>query len=314
MRDPRYIEPGSLVEVTMTCFQNRFLLRPSDELNAAFVGVVAKAQELCGMDVVAVSVPSSHYHMLLVPEDQEHLSRFMCYVNTNLSKEVGRLHDWPGTKWESSYHAIPVDRDEEVQVKRLRYILAQGVKENLVERPEQWPGVNSAQALYEGRPLIGTWTDRTQLYVQREVQKKDVNEDDFTEEVCLWFSPLPCWAHFSQERYGREVRGLVEAIVEDAAQERRRKGTSVLGVEAILAMDPHHRPSDVSKSPRPCFHTSTVDAYRVLYKAFSEVYAAYRIAAERLRAGFLDAEFPEGTFPCALPFVPIFAAVPRGQP
>ena len=71
MRNPRYIEPGSLVEVTTTCIQNRYLLRPSPELNKIFVGVLGKAQELYDLDVVTVSAMSSHYHMLVVPEDQE---------------------------------------------------------------------------------------------------------------------------------------------------------------------------------------------------------------------------------------------------
>ena len=79
MRDVRYIDPGSLVEVTTVCCQNRFLLRPSPELNKVFVGVWGKAQEEYGMDVVGVSALSSHYHALLIPEDQQHLSDFMCF-------------------------------------------------------------------------------------------------------------------------------------------------------------------------------------------------------------------------------------------
>jgi hypothetical protein len=310
MRDPRYIDPGSLVEVTMTCFQNRFLLRPSPELNKIFVGVLGKAQEEHDMDVVGVSALSSHYHMLLIPEDQEHLSDFMRYVNGNLSKEVRRLHDWKGI-WDDRFHQIQVDKDERVQVERLTYLLAQGVKEGLVERPEHWPGINCAQALYEGRSLTGTWYDRTRHYVHGAVLQEDVTEEDFAEEVCLWFSPLPCWADYEPERYRHEVRHLVENIVLDAAKECR----SVLGAEAVCRQDPHHRPADVERSPRPRFHTSSVEAYRVLYRAFSEIFSAYRIASERLRSGHLDAEFPEGTFPCALSFVPIPGpSSPRGDP
>jgi REP element-mobilizing transposase RayT len=305
--NPRYIEPGSLVEVTTTCIQNRYLLRPSPELNEIFVGVLGKAQEEYDLDIVAVTAMSSHYHTLVVPEDQEQLSHFMCFVNGNLSKEVGHLHDWKGAMWASSYHQIPVDKDEATQVARLRYILAQGVKEGLVERPEDWPGVQSATALCEGRPLTGRWIDRTAFYVHREVQQEDVTEADFSEEVRLWFSPLPAWADMSPEQYQDAVAGLIGLIVDEAAAHRRSTGSSVLGADAVRRCDPHYRPPHPDRSPQPMFHTATVDAYRTLYKAFSQIFAAYRIASERLRAGHLDAEFPEGTFPCALPFVRLMA-------
>lgn len=315
MRDPRYVEPGSLVEITMTCIQNRFLLRPSEELNSLFVGVLAKAQEIFDLNVVGVSVLSTHYHLLVIPEDQKQLSDFMCYVNCNLPKEVGRLHNWPGTMWESRYHSIPVDDDEAIQVARLEYLLAQGVKEGLVERPEEWPGVHCAQALSEGLPLVGTWYDRSRFYTHRDVLQEDVCLDDFAEEVRLLFSPLPCWAHDSPERYRQEVRQLIEKIVRQAAEERQGEGRQVLGAQAILSRDPHDRPTSVHKTPKPRFHASSVEAYRRLYKAFSVIFVMYRIASEQLRSGDVNAEFPEGTFPCSLPFVPIVGRrLPRGDP
>jgi hypothetical protein len=42
----------------------------------------------------------------------------------------------------SSLSAIVVSDEEAAQVGRLRYILAHGVKENLVERVLDWPGVH----------------------------------------------------------------------------------------------------------------------------------------------------------------------------
>ena len=315
MRDQRYLIPGSLVEVTTTCIQNRFLLRPSERLNEVFVGVLGRAQEAFDLDLVGVSALSSHYHLLAVPESQEQLSEFMGYVNGNLSKEVDRIYDWKGSMWMDRFHQIQVADDEATQVSRLRYLLAQGVKEDLVERPEQWPGVHCAQALREGRPMIGAWVNRTAHYAHRAVLQEDVTEDDFTEEVCLWFSPLPCWAGYSPARYQEEVGVLIEDIVDEAARKRQSKGRTVLGVDAILKQNPHHRPEDVQRSPKPRFHTLCVESYKILYKAFSLVFAEYREASELLRAGFRDAEFPEGTFPCALPFVPMPGPPqPRGDP
>ena len=97
-RDPRWVpEGGGLDEVTCVVIQNRYLLRPSDALNDVVLGVIGYAQRQVGMRICGLTVLSSHYHMLLWPEDALQRARFMGLVNTNLSKEVGRLHDWPGT-------------------------------------------------------------------------------------------------------------------------------------------------------------------------------------------------------------------------
>ncbi|MEE8525762.1 MAG: hypothetical protein V3T72_17630, partial [Thermoanaerobaculia bacterium] len=95
-RDPRYFRLRTLIEVTCVTLQNRFLLRPSARLNDLFVGVLARAQRKYDMQVVCVTALSSHYHALMIPRDPEHLAEFMCFVNTGLSKEVGRLHQWSG--------------------------------------------------------------------------------------------------------------------------------------------------------------------------------------------------------------------------
>ena len=47
-RDPCYFRPRTLIEVTCVTIQNRFLLRPSAQLNDLFVGVLGRAQEKYG--------------------------------------------------------------------------------------------------------------------------------------------------------------------------------------------------------------------------------------------------------------------------
>jgi hypothetical protein len=126
-RDPRWVqEGGGLDEVTCVVIQNRFLLRPSAELNDLVLGVIGYAQRQIRMRICGLTVLSSHYHMLLWPEDALQRARFMELVNTNVSKEVGRLHDWPGTMFPDRYHSVPVSDEEEAQVARLKYLLAKG--------------------------------------------------------------------------------------------------------------------------------------------------------------------------------------------
>ena len=318
-RDPRYFRPNTLVEVTTVAFQNRFLLRPSDEVNDLILGVWGLAQRKLEMPVVAFVVLSTHYHALLIPRDPKHLADFMEFVNGNVAKELGRLHDWEGQFWHDRYHLVPVSDEEETQASRLVYVLSQGVKENLVDRVTQWPGVHCAATLINGSALTGRWYDRKRDYAARVLRgEKGVDLEKFAREESLVFSPLPCWAHLSKPLYRDEVARMVADIDETAARERRQSGKKSLGVKKILNVKPTGRTKkDKNKTPKPRFHAIRKEIIERLREAYKEVIQAYRLASARLRDGDLAAEFPEGTFPSALPFVPFAEGLTvgsRGQP
>jgi hypothetical protein len=241
----------------------------------------------------------------------------MCLVNTNLSKEVGRLHDWPGTMFPDRYHSVPVSDEEAAQVARLKYLLANGTKEFLVDRPEEWPGVHSVEALRDGKPLVGHWVDRTKEFAALQLRGERPEPETYTTEERVILSPLPCWAHVPQDEARRRVRDMVEEIAEEAARERVREDRRSLGAARILRAKPHHRPKEVDLSPKPRFHAATAAAFKVMREAYGEVIAAFRAASARLLEGDRDAVFPEGTFPPGLPFVPFpltALARARGQP
>jgi hypothetical protein len=75
-------------------------------------------------------------------------------------------------------------------------------------------------------------------------------------------------------------------------------------VEAILAMDPQHRPAELAKSPAPLVHAVTKVVRRAFYEAYSWFVAAFRTAAEALKAGDRGAPFPAGSFPPPYPSPP----------
>src|SRR3954469_20101369 len=81
-------------------------------------------------------------------------------------------------------------------------------------------------------------------------------------------------------------------------------GTSVVGVEAILARDPQHRPAALARSPAPRVHAATKAARRAFYEIYAAFVGAFREASERLRQGDRRAPFPAGCFPPALPSWP----------
>jgi REP element-mobilizing transposase RayT len=289
-----------MVEVTLRTVHGRFLLRPSPRLNDLVTGVIGRAQKKYGLRIHGIAVLSNHLHLAVTPDSPQQLAAFMDYVAGNVAREVGRLHDWREKFWARRYRAIVVSDEEEAQAGRLAYLLGQGVKEGLVERPQHWPGVHCAAALLAGATLVGTWVDRTALYEARR-RGESKSPVHFTETEEVVFTPLPCWAHLEPAAYRGRIAALIRGIIEDGRRERA--GRPVLGRRAILAQPPHDKPLHSDRSPAPLVHAATRAVRRMLRAAYVEFVAAFREAARRLRCGDRLVRFPEGAFPPPLPCV-----------
>ena len=283
--------------VTSRCFQGRLLLRPNAEVNEVVGGVLAKAVQQSAGDVRlhAFTFASNHFHLLVWTRGVA-LSSFMQYLRANLSKKVGRLVDWSGGFWERRYSAEPV-LDDTALVGRLRYVLAHGVKEGLVRRSTDWPGLTCLPQLLGPAKRLFPWFNWTKRWSQRGREDTAVGEGRFAEEIAepveLEVAPLPCWEGLRQEERQRAVRGLVESVEAEA----RAQGKPVLGVLAVRAQHPHTRPEHLKRSPRPLGHASTRQALKELRGQYRTFVAAFREAAARWRRGDFLVRFPRFSFP-----------------
>jgi REP element-mobilizing transposase RayT len=302
-RHLRFIpEEGSLVEVTCRALHSRLLFRPSLEMNQIIIGTLARAKRRYDVRVCFFVCLSTHLHLLLVVDDAKQLSRFMAYFSSKLAREVGRLTGWKQKIFGRRYQAIVVSGEDEAQIGRLRYGLAHGAKEDLVERPRDWPGVHAVRALLEGEVLEGLWFDRTKEYAARR-RGQTFDRLQFATREVLELDPLPCWRHLPEEARSRRIAGLVEDIDAEIAARRKRTGARPLGAAAVLAQNPFRRPARTKKSPAPTFHAASRAVRRGLWDAYAFFVAAFRQAAEKLRAGDRNVAFPVGSFPPGLPFV-----------
>ncbi len=302
-RPLRFIqEGGALVEVTTRTLQSRLLLPPKPLLNRIIIGALARASHRYGARVVAMAFLGNHYHLLLRSDDSRQLARFMNLFNSKLAREIGRLTGWRQKVWSRRYQAIVISQEEEAQVDRLTYVLSNGVKEGLVEKVLDWPGVHAAPALLSGLPLEGVWYDRTKEYLVK-IKGKKTDPDRFAESETLTLAPLPCWSHLPPEAYRARIAKLIDQIEADAAAQREASGRKPLGAEAILRQDPRTEPNRTKKSPAPRFHAVRKWVREELYQTYTLFVQAYREAAELLRMGHRNAVFPRGCFPPPLPFV-----------
>jgi REP element-mobilizing transposase RayT len=303
MRRLRFIpEGGALVEVTCRTLHSRFLLRPTPDVNDIVVGVLGRAQRMYPLRICAYAFLSSHFHLILDVEDALQLSGFMRYVNSNLARKIGRLVGWRDKIWARRYQAIVISSEEAAQIERFRYVLAHGVKEGLVEKVTDWPGLHCAQALLTGETVTGHWFDDTQAYAARR-RGEELDRMRFATLETLTLSPLPCWKHLPDEKQRKLVTDLIVEIESEAAARRQRTGSQVLGASAVRGQHPFDRPQKPKKSPAPLFHAASKAIRRELYEMYGWFVGAFREASEKLRAGDRLVPFPTGSFPPALPFV-----------
>jgi REP element-mobilizing transposase RayT len=283
--------------VTSRCFQGRLLMRPSEEVNEVVGGVLARAvQQSAGcVRLHAFTFASNHFHLLVWARGAA-LSSFMQYLRANLSRKVGRLVDWSGSFWERRYSAELV-LDDTALVGRLRYVLAHGVKEGLVERCAEWPGLTCLPQLVGPARRLFRWFNWTKRWSSRRCEDMGGAEGRFAEEwaesVELEVAPLPCWKGLGEEDRQRAVQELLEEVEAEA----RVRGEPVLGAQAVRAQHPHTRPERLARSPRPLGHASTRQALRELCEQYRAFVAAFREAAARWRRGDFSACFPLFSFP-----------------
>ncbi len=286
-----YIQDGTYF-VTARVTQQRMLLRPSTSTNELVGGVLAKAVSRFPVQLYGFVFTSNHVHLLLRASDGC-LSAFMQFLLGNLARKVGRVVDWRGTFWERRFSAEPV-LDDEATENRLKYILAHGVKEGLVRRVTDWPGLSCVHQLLGDSRRAFTWFHWALRWQRRRLRTDALGlfDEALAEDVELQLSAIPSWAGLSAQ----ERRRRAEALIEEIETEGRQQHRNVRGVRHVRAQPPQRRPRRASHSPRPLCHASTRDAWwswLCQYKAFRY---AYQLASRRYREGEADVVFPPLSF------------------
>ncbi|MHC4836570.1 MAG: transposase [Planctomycetota bacterium] len=290
-------------ELTARCTQARFLLRPSDERNARFLGVMGRALELYGAHVRLhfAGGTSNHIHLLVSTEDARWKAMFKSFLFGNVSKEIGELYDWPGPFWHRRCRDIPVLDDGSVY-SRAMYLAAQAAKDGLTT-VGSWPGIQWVKAVTEGRPLRGVWYDRATLYEQRmawaraDPAKRGRRPalQDVARTIPVELTPLPMWAELSES----ERRARWSELVERAIEAFPPKSETMLGAEAVLAFDPHHRPARASRQPAPESHASSPEKRAWWRAQYALLVHAYRALMRQIRDGLRGADAAEPFAWCA---------------
>src|SRR3990170_2025694 len=94
-RPLRVVPPGSMWEITLRTMQSRLLMPPTPACCDRILGILGRALEHHpGIALHAFVFLNNHYHMLLTAKDGESLANFMCFVNSNIARKIGKLVGW----------------------------------------------------------------------------------------------------------------------------------------------------------------------------------------------------------------------------
>jgi len=295
---PRFVPAESLVEITARTVGGRYLLVPGEELNAGILAVLGRALWLYPIDLHAVAFMSNHWHALVSVADAQALSAFVQYVHSNIARLVQRLRGWDGSVFgKASYIAVGASSEEA----RLRYVLSQGVKEGLVRRCVDWPGVHSARALLLKEACVGRWQNRRAARTLRAGGGKGGGREPLRGEIetvyPIDFVPLPTWRDLDA---GERLRRLNELVNEIEASARSLYPT-VAGARAVLARDPTGKPAPRKRGSAPPIHTADENERARFTNRLVIFSAMFRLARRQLRSGVL-ARLPAGCFAPVPPF------------
>ena len=126
-------------------------MRPSPEVNDRILGIIGRAQRLTEVRIFSFNYQSNHSHDL----DRGRFRQADGRLPTNPQSEPRQRARWPLRLETDVLGAAdttpPVSpRMSSTNRRRLRYILANGCKDGLVDSPLDWPGVSTAWALSRG--------------------------------------------------------------------------------------------------------------------------------------------------------------------
>jgi hypothetical protein len=283
MTMPRQVIPGSFHLVTRRCTQRQFLLRPDDVTNETFTYCLAEAAERFGICVILPMAMSNHHHTVVFDRDGT-IIEFTQHFHKMFAKAQNAHRGRSENLWSSEPPSIVRIDDPERVLDALVYTALNPVKDGLVARVADWPGVSGLDALLEDRPINAK---RPGHYFRE--------DGPMPEEVTLELVIPPELGDPDEVR--AELRRRVAEEEARHAEERKRSGRGFLGRLAVLRQSWKESPTteEAPRTIKPRFAAKYLWQRIEAMTAARAFVAAYRKARERWLAG-LEAVFPPGTY------------------
>jgi len=224
-----------------------------------------------------------------------HVSPFLQLFSSLSSRELNRFYERDGHFWAGRARVEEILDDSSAEM-MLMYDACNPVKDGMVERARQWKGFSTNEALARGKRLEYSYFNRTGWWKAGGETGKS-QKSDFIEKVVIEMTPLPSWSGMKDSQRQTRFRKMIEGEEERARTTRSAEGRTVYGEESLAKRNPFERPSKprVRTSQKYC-HADTQAACKAYKDMYRELKRAHMQASGDFRSGFVDVEFPPGTF------------------
>jgi len=124
----------------------------------AFFRCQREALEYAPTRILSVCAMPNHWHLVLWPERDADLTRFVGRMTHLHAERWQRAHGTRGTGpvYQSRFKAVPVETDDHL-LSVLRYVERNAVRAGLAERAEEWPWCSASNWLGTDMPTLHAW-------------------------------------------------------------------------------------------------------------------------------------------------------------
>jgi REP element-mobilizing transposase RayT len=133
--------------------------KPADY--AAFLRLFDEAHVRCPMRILAYCLMPNHFHLVLWPQEDGDLSRWMQWLQTTHVRRYHEHFKTCGHVWQGRFKAFPIQEDDHL-LTILRYVERNPLRAGLVTAVDGWQWNSLALFAQPQRPN-GTATDRSHV-------------------------------------------------------------------------------------------------------------------------------------------------------
>lgn len=120
-----------------------------------FLQVLTEAETACPMRLLEYCVMPNHWHLLVWPERDDQLSRFMRWITGVHAQRWRRARGQPGkgVVYQGRYRWVAVQDGQHYDVAR-RYIQQNPIRAHLVDSHSDWPWSSASTSAVVARPAL----------------------------------------------------------------------------------------------------------------------------------------------------------------
>jgi len=139
MPRPLRASDGGVIYHVLNRANARTTIFATDADYAAFEKVLGEGCEKTSTRIIVYCLTPNHWHLVLRPQEDRELSRFMCWVTMTHTQRWHAAHETVGQGhlYQGRFKSFPVQGDQYFHI-LCRYVESNPLRAGLVERAEDW--------------------------------------------------------------------------------------------------------------------------------------------------------------------------------